>query len=597
MCTNNTCNPDVDCPNKNDCPSGSDCTTGCGGNCSSDSSCNGSCGDCCDGTCNSTVPVSAVTVCPGAVTLKVGRWYHDLSAAVSPSGANQHVCWSSSNEPVASVHPETGYVYGVGEGTAVITATACADSSKCDSCTVTVEPVLVESITLDKTVLEIDKGSSYNMGVTVCPEDAGNKSLEWSSSDVTVATVSQEGVITAQSTGWTYIYATAVDGSSVFAVCAVKVISPATSVKIERSDFAVVVGDEPVLVAAVEPADANNVQWSSDNETVATVRPTENSRHGIVTTKAAGVVNITATSKADSGVADSCQITVLPMRITLDKSTLSVPVCESAQLTASVQLAAASDRTVIWESSDPDVATVDADGNVTAKWSGDATIKAKISGTDIFDTCVVTVPTFGPVVEFDTLHDAVWDFAKTQYNVSRYLRMEVGAFLYKKANGKFAYTDLCIGTPHECSPYQCRNDDLGNPEGVIHTHPNGEEFSSTDTTRAEVEDPPVPLFVVTPSHKVLVYHQYDEKNKKWKADTYASYVPFLKYDAEYEGCEVCDGCARCDGREIINGYVSQGSYKLIWEDHVRNQQTNNGQDEDCHFGCEDEMDNWPGTQL
>jgi len=416
MCTNNTCNPEVDCPNEDESTSGSNCTSGSGSNCTSGSgsncssgsscsgSCNGSCNgsccdccDCCDGTCNSTVPVQSVTVSPSAVTVKIGRWCHDLSAEVTPAEANQHVCWSSSDGSVASVNPETGYVYGMGEGTAVITATSCEDSGISDSCSVTVEPVLVESITLSDSMVEIGKETTYNICATVCPEDADNKSLHWYSYDESIATVSQDGVITGKSAGRTTICVAALDGSAVIAECAVKVIVPVTSVVIGRPDFTVVVGAEPVLVATVEPDDASDksLYWSSDNETVATVQPAEDPRHGIVTTKTAGVVNITATSKSDSRITDSCQIAVLPKvsAVVVTPATVSLPKGQTVTLDKTVVPDEAYNKTVVWYSEFPAIASVESNtGKVTALSEGTTKIYAAAQdGSGVTGYCTVLV--------------------------------------------------------------------------------------------------------------------------------------------------------------------------------------------------------------
>ncbi len=95
------------------------------------------------------------------------------------------------------------------------------------SAAVTLKPTLVSSITLNQSSAELDKGATLQLEATVSPENAGNKSITWSSDNEAVATVSDAGLVTAVGAGSATITATAADGSGVKATCTVTVIEEA----------------------------------------------------------------------------------------------------------------------------------------------------------------------------------------------------------------------------------------------------------------------------------------------------------------------------------------------------------------------------------
>ncbi|MDF9406771.1 S-layer homology domain-containing protein [Pelotomaculum isophthalicicum JI] len=127
-----------------------------------------------------------------------------------------------------------------------------------------------------------------------------------------------------------------------------------------------ITGDSKTLVATVSPANATNklVTWTSDNPTVASV----DSSSGKVTANSAGTANITVTT-VDGNKTATCKVTVYPRRVTgvaLDKDTMNLLVGNSANLIATVEPSNATNKNVVWSSSDPSVASVDSTGRVTA---------------------------------------------------------------------------------------------------------------------------------------------------------------------------------------------------------------------------------------
>ena len=135
----------------------------------------------------------------------------ELVATVLPENATNHaVVWTSSDEGIATV--SEGKVKAVSPGTAVITVTT-VDGGYSATCNVAVSARIfsVVSVSLDKTSLELTEGDESELVATVLPENATNPAVVWTSSDESIATVS-EGKVKAVSPGTVVITVTTVDG-------------------------------------------------------------------------------------------------------------------------------------------------------------------------------------------------------------------------------------------------------------------------------------------------------------------------------------------------------------------------------------------------
>ena len=171
------------------------------------------------------VPVTGVTLSQTELSLTEGNTAQ-LTATVKPDDAtNKNVTWSSDDTSVATVDA-TGKVTAVSAGTATITVTT-VDQSKTATCevTVTAAPVPVSGVSLNKDSTSLTVGDTETLTATVKPEDATNKAVTWTSSNSTVATVDQNGVVTAVARGTAVITAAAADGSGASASCTVTVSS------------------------------------------------------------------------------------------------------------------------------------------------------------------------------------------------------------------------------------------------------------------------------------------------------------------------------------------------------------------------------------
>ena len=245
-------------------------------------------------------PVTELTLNKTSVTLFAGE-SETLAASAFP--LDTKVQWSSSSPAIASVN-QNGKVTGLDNGTTIITV-ASADGIKTATCEVTVI-VPVTGVSLDRTSAEIIKGGSMTLTATVAPSNATNKNVIWTSSDPSVATVSQSGVITAIKAGSTTVVATTIDGEKA-AACEIVVIVPVNSISLDKESLELIEGDGASLTATIGPDDATDkrITWKSSDDSIAIV-----SSSGAVVAVKAGTVTITATTE-DGGLTAECNLTVI----------------------------------------------------------------------------------------------------------------------------------------------------------------------------------------------------------------------------------------------------------------------------------------------
>ena len=340
------------------------------------------------------IPVTEVRLSESTVGIVEGSTYK-LTATVLPENTtdSKNVSWSSSNSEVATVDAN-GTVTAKRAGTAVITATST--NGKTAGCTVTVskKEIPITEISLDKSSATLTEGETTTLTATVLPENTtDSKSVSWSSSNSEVATVDANGTVTAKRAGTAVITATSTNGKT--AGCTVTVSKkeiPITEISLDKSSATLTEGETTTLVATVLPENttySKSVSWSSSNSEVAAV-----DANGTVTAKRAGTAVITATST--NGKTAGCTVTVsrkeIPItEISLDKSSATLTEGETTTLTATVLPENTTDsKSVSWSSSNSEVATVDANGTVTAKRAGTAVITATSTNGKTAG-CTVTV--------------------------------------------------------------------------------------------------------------------------------------------------------------------------------------------------------------
>ena len=254
-----------------------------------------------------------------------------------------NLTWSSSDETVATVD-ETGLVTAVGAGEADVTVSvADANISSTTHVKVVITPTGVEAP--DSIELVTNGENSKALGAKMTPEDATEVKLSYESSDEHVATVDENGVVTAVA-----------DGECIITTYVTADI-PATTENAEAKP----VVDE-VASSEAEVADSAADSEAPDDAAASEPEDTTDSSFGVVPDGLSAETKVTVTTKVE--------------QITLNKTEGVLTVGNSVTVTATVTPDNATNTTVNWTSSDEKVATVDSNGKVTAVAAGNATIKA-----------------------------------------------------------------------------------------------------------------------------------------------------------------------------------------------------------------------------
>lgn len=335
------------------------------------------------------IGVSSVSVDKERQDLSVGASFV-LKAIISPSNAdNQKIIWTVENSSVVDyVDNQDGSatVKGLQVGTSKVTART-DDGGFMSSCNVTVG-VGVEKIELDKSELSLKKGESASLKATIFPENASDKSLKWGSSDVSVATVDAYGNVKAEGNGEATVFVSSSDGGFT-AYCNVKVGTPVTGISLDPREFTLeTIGSSFTIKPVISPEDASDlgVVWESADTKVVSV-----ASDGTVTAIGPGTTTVTATTN-DGSFTSNCVVSVKSpaQHVSLDKTSLKLLEGESGKLTATVYPLNSTQKTLTWVSDHPDVASVDNEGNVTARKAGAATITVKVA-EKVTAVCKVTV--------------------------------------------------------------------------------------------------------------------------------------------------------------------------------------------------------------
>jgi uncharacterized protein YjdB len=250
--------------------------------------------------------------------------------------------------------------------------------------------VKVTGITLDKSSITMDVNQTAAIYATVAPATASNKSIIWTSTDTSVVTVNQNGILTSKAEGVVNVTATTVDGG-IIAVCTVFVKKiPVTGITLDKTTVTMDVNQTAVLNATVAPALATNkaIAWTSGNTNIVEV-----SQKGVLTSKTEGAVYITATT-VDGGFVAGCTVIVrrIPVTgITLDKTLITMDVNQTAVLNPTIAPVTATNKSIAWASYNSNIAEVSQKGVVTSKAEGTVNITATTVDGGVVAFCTVVV--------------------------------------------------------------------------------------------------------------------------------------------------------------------------------------------------------------
>ncbi len=264
-------------------------------------------------------------------------------------------------------------------------ASSSSGSSSSSSGTSVPKEVTATAVTIDVSTDHLYLGGSFDASATISPSDVEDTTITWTSSDESVAEVTEDGTVKAVGFGTARIIASASNGvsGSFYVTVKEKVVE---DIDIPDENMELIIGDKSMLSAQITPVDATypEITWTSSDETVLTV-----SEYGGVTTVSCGTATVTATSS--NGLTDSVEITVKE----IIAENISIVGEESLKIGSQMQLDVTYEpedttfKEIDWSSDDEAVLTISNSGCVTAKSVGSATITAVQK--DATDTLTITV--------------------------------------------------------------------------------------------------------------------------------------------------------------------------------------------------------------
>ena len=331
------------------------------------------------------IPVSTIKLNKTSMKLGAGK-YETLKLTVTPADVDKRdFIWTSSNTKIATVN-SSGRVKGISKGTCTITVKT--PNGKKRTCKVTVYNIIaVKSVKLNATSKTLNKWATYTLKATIAPSNASNKTLKWYSSNTKVAKVNSSGKVTAVGPGKARIKVKTNNGKTASCLVTVKLV-PVSGVRLKLDRLLLKKDYKTKLSAVILPSYASDksVTWSSSDESIVTVA------NGEVTGIEEGTAVITVTSS--NGKEASCEVTVVSPDteipdILLDRKMMEIETEKTGTLEASIVAPEGTDKTVLWESTRPDVAVVK-DGVITAKKVGYTTIIARTVFNTVA-TCSVRV--------------------------------------------------------------------------------------------------------------------------------------------------------------------------------------------------------------
>ena len=246
------------------------------------------------------------------------------------------------------------------------------------------------SVSLDITEKTAEHYDDFQLTATIAPLNFTD-AVVWTSSNEEVAAVSDTGYVEICGVGTAVITVTA---GNVKAVCKITVLQLIDWIEFDEDEIELKAGETYQLKPYISPSDATNkkLKYTSSDTKVAEV-----SASGLVTAKSEGEAKIRAAATDGSDEYAVCYVTVTGKAkvtgITLDRTSAEVKRGEKLTLNVTVSPSYASNKKVVWKSANTKIATVDANGSVTAKAPGRTKITVTSAENSSYQaSCTVTVP-------------------------------------------------------------------------------------------------------------------------------------------------------------------------------------------------------------
>ena len=315
-----------------------------------------------------------------------------VDASVIPSNStSKGISWKSSNNSVCVVD-QFGNIKGINAGSAVVSVTTSNGISK--NIQVKVNKKIIEAVDIrfEQSNINMKVGDTVKISYVISPSATTDKSVTFSY-DKKYVSLDSNGNLHASSAGTTQVTVTTANGHS--ASLQVTISSPVirvSEIRINEGNLKLTQGGSKKLSVTTNPSsvDKSKMTWSSSDNNVASI-----SSDGTVVAKSVGTAKITVTldGKSSSVVVEVSKKVIPVSKIILNKTKIEMTVGKTySDLMVKVEPSDATNKNVVWSSSNPKVAVVDNQGKVTAVGKGEAVITAKSSDNgSVFGSCTVVV--------------------------------------------------------------------------------------------------------------------------------------------------------------------------------------------------------------
>ena len=322
-------------------------------------------------------PINGIIPDTNNITVSVGATKKIKYSIIPDNATDTSVTWTSSNEKVATVD-KNGNVKGIANGSATIEVSPTNNPFVLALINVDVT-TSSSSITLNHSELTFNTlNQTKKLRATVLPEDATDKTVTWTSSNTSVATVDSEGNVTSVESGTCTITATNSSGQK--ATAKVTVSIDVESITIDKTEINFSrIGETSTITPTIAPSNATNkaVTWTSSNTSVATVS------NGVVTAKGMGNATITATTHNGKTANINVNVHIPCTSITLNQTSFQTNfIGDTFSLIPVAQPTTITGAKFLFGTTDENVATVDSEGNVTIVGFGECDIIVLYDGKE-----------------------------------------------------------------------------------------------------------------------------------------------------------------------------------------------------------------------
>ena len=262
--------------------------------------------------------------------------------------------------------------------------------------------IAVSGVSIEEN-LEIEQFEEAQLTPNVFPANADDLSVSWSSSDESIVTVDENGIITALNPGQATITVTTNDGgfTDEIVVTVIEVIIDVSGITVDPTAIELNIGDIFQATATVAPSNATIAafEWVSLNRDIATV-----DGEGVITAKADGEVIIQAVT-ADGGFVGEILVTVTSLSVTsivVPETSLEIYENTSRTLSYQIQPENATNQDVVWSSDDSTIVSVTQEGTITANSVGETTVTVTSLDSGVSASITITVlPVFVTGIEIN----------------------------------------------------------------------------------------------------------------------------------------------------------------------------------------------------